>query len=93
MRKAPRSCRSIRAVLTADDFATLTEAFARNGFQAPTNYYLNHEVHARYASAALNNGTLDIPVLFIGAAYDQVADIRSPRRSTRGASHALTSLK
>jgi len=65
-------------VLTADDFATLTEALARNGFQAPTNYYLNHEVNARYASAALNNGTLDIPVLFIGAAYDQVADIRSP---------------
>ena len=65
-------------VLTADNFATLTEALARNGFQAPTNYYLNHEVNARYASAALNNGTLDIPVLFIGAAYDQVADIRSP---------------
>ena len=44
-------------VRTADDFATLTEALARNGFQAPTNYYLNHEVNARYASAALNNGT------------------------------------
>ena len=43
-----------------------------------SHHLLNHEVNARYASAALNNGTLDIPVLLIGAAYDQVADIRSP---------------
>lgn len=64
-----------RAVLDDDDYAALTSALQRNGFHGPTCYYLNHENNARYAAAALDDGKLSVPVLFIGAEYDQVADI------------------
>jgi len=65
-------------VLTERDFENLTDALTRNGFEGPTGYYLNHEVNARYANAAPGHGVLRLPVLFVGAAYDQVADLASP---------------
>jgi soluble epoxide hydrolase / lipid-phosphate phosphatase len=65
-------------VLTERDFAELTEALARNGFNGPTGYYLNHEVNARFADAAPGGHALRLPVLFVGADYDVVADLRSP---------------
>jgi soluble epoxide hydrolase / lipid-phosphate phosphatase len=79
-------------VLTERDFAELTGALTRNGFGGPTGYYLNHEVNARYAGAAPGGRVLRLPVLFIGAAYDQVADLSSPTaldamRSTLPRSH------
>src|SRR5260370_1137071 len=60
------------AVLTPGDQAELTVSLARNGFHGPTGYYLNHRANAGYAGQALHRGTLDLPVLFIGAAYDPV---------------------
>ena len=66
-------------VLTERDFADLTDALTRNGFGGPTSYYLNHEVNARYADSAPGGRVLQLPVLFVGAAYDQVADLDSPR--------------
>ncbi|MCW2931569.1 MAG: uncharacterized protein JWM19_2531 [Actinomycetia bacterium] len=66
------------AVLAERDQAELTEALARNGFGGPTSYYLNHEANAAYAGAAENGGRLEMPVLFIGAAYDPVADLTGP---------------
>jgi soluble epoxide hydrolase / lipid-phosphate phosphatase len=65
------------AVLTPGDHAELTASLARNGFHGPTGYYLNHRANADYADQALQRGTLDMPVLFIGAAYDPVADLTS----------------
>jgi soluble epoxide hydrolase / lipid-phosphate phosphatase len=65
-------------VLTERDFEELTGALTRNGFGGPTSYYLNHEVNARYADAAPGHRVLRLPVLFVGAAYDQVADLCSP---------------
>jgi soluble epoxide hydrolase/lipid-phosphate phosphatase len=65
-------------VLTERDFGELTAALTRNGFGGPADYYLNHEVNARYASAAPGGRVLRLPVLFVGAAYDQVADLCSP---------------
>jgi len=65
-------------VLTERDFEELTDALTRDGFGGPTGYYLNHEVNARYAEAAPSGRVLRLPVLFVGAAYDQVADLRSP---------------
>jgi len=65
-------------VLTDGDYAELTEAFTRNGFGGPTAYYLNHEVNARYADAAPGGRVLRVPVLFVGAAYDPVADLSAP---------------
>lgn len=65
------------AVLTPGDHAELTTSLARNGFHGPTGYYLNHRANAGYAGQALRGGTLEMPVLFIGAAYDPVADLTS----------------
>lgn len=65
-------------VLTERDFDDLTGALTRNGFGGPTGYYLNHEVNARYADAAPGGRVLRLPVLFLGAAYDPVADLHAP---------------
>lgn len=65
------------AVLTAGDHAELTASLARNGFHGPTAYYLNHRANAGYADQAVHGGALAMPVLFIGAAYDAVADLTS----------------
>jgi soluble epoxide hydrolase / lipid-phosphate phosphatase len=65
-------------ILTERDFDELTAALTRDGFGGPTSYYLNHGVNARYADAAPDGHELRLPVLFVGAAYDQVADIHSP---------------
>jgi pimeloyl-ACP methyl ester carboxylesterase len=65
-------------VLTDREFTELTAALTRAGFGGPTSYYLNHEVNARYADAAPGGHVLPLPVLFVGAAYDQVADLNSP---------------
>jgi soluble epoxide hydrolase / lipid-phosphate phosphatase len=65
-------------VLTGRDFEELTGALTRGGFGGPAGYYLNHEVNRRYADAAPGGRVLRLPVLFVGAAYDQVADLSSP---------------
>ena len=74
---APRAPLS-STVLTERDFDDLTVALTRHGFNGPTGYYLNHDVNARYADAAPGGRVLRLPVLFVGAAYDQVADLRAP---------------
>jgi soluble epoxide hydrolase/lipid-phosphate phosphatase len=63
------------AVLDEVDHAALAASFARNGFAGPTAYYLNHAANRAFASRAPGDGHLDLPVLFVGAAYDQVADV------------------
>ena len=65
-------------VLTERDFEELTAALTRNGFGGPTSYCLNHEANARYADGAPGGCVLRLPVLFVGADYDQVADLSSP---------------
>jgi pimeloyl-ACP methyl ester carboxylesterase len=67
------------AVLTEADAALLTSALNRNGFAGPTAYYLNHAANAEYAASAVNDGKLDLPVLFLGADYDYVADTTTTR--------------
>ncbi|MEU6095033.1 alpha/beta hydrolase [Streptomyces sp. NPDC047079] len=66
-------------VLSPQDHAELTEALETNGFWGPTCYYLNHQANAAYAKAAVNDGRLEMPVLFVGADYDAVADLTNPR--------------
>ncbi|GAA2477089.1 alpha/beta hydrolase [Winogradskya humida] len=63
------------SVLTPDLFAELVDAFQRNGFAAPTAYYLNHRANADYAATG---GPLTLPVLFIGADHDPVIDLTAP---------------
>jgi soluble epoxide hydrolase / lipid-phosphate phosphatase len=69
-------------VLTADDYAELTESLTRNGFHGPSCYYLNHGANAAYATSAPRGGRLELPVLFVGADYDPVADLTNPSTLT-----------
>ncbi|MEM7253046.1 MAG: alpha/beta hydrolase [Pseudomonadota bacterium] len=54
------------------------EALETNGFFGPNAFYMNHAANARYAAEAVNNGRLDMPVLFLAARYDYTCEsIRS----------------
>lgn len=55
------------------------EAFARNGMFGPSSWYMNHQANAAYAAKAVNGGKLDMPVLFLAAAYDYTCDCITSR--------------
>lgn len=50
------------------------EALARNGMFGPASWYMNHQANAAFALKARNDGQLDMPVLFLAAAYDYTCD-------------------
>jgi len=54
-------------------------ALERNGFFGPDSYYMNHAENARYATKARNRGRLDMPVLFLHAAYDYTCETLDSR--------------
>lgn len=66
-------------VVTEEDLAIYAEALARNGFFGPDSYYMNHEANAEYAARALNDGRLEMPVLFLAAQYDYVCETISSK--------------
>ena len=45
-----------------------------HGLFGPDSWYMNHERNAAYGAKAVNNGRLDLPVIFIAAKYDYVCD-------------------
>lgn len=59
-------------LLTEADLATYVAALTRNGFRGPNSWYMNHEVNAIYRDSSLNDGRLDMPVLFLHGEYDYV---------------------
>ena len=61
-------------VLSEADLCAYAGALARNGFFGPDAWYMNHARNADYAREAVNDGRLDMPVLFIGASYDYVCE-------------------
>src|SRR5207249_1681712 len=61
-------------VVTEEDLRTYADALTRNGFFAPNSYYMNHEANGRYAGRAVNDGVLDMPVLFLAARYDYTCE-------------------
>ncbi|MGA5820968.1 alpha/beta hydrolase [Kitasatospora sp. NPDC094028] len=62
------------AVLDEDLLADLTSSLTRTGFAPSIAYYLNDEANRAYSDTSLNGGRLDMPVLFLEAFHDQVAD-------------------
>ena len=62
------------AVLTEPDALAYAAALERNGFFGPNAWYLNHERNAEYAARARNDGRIDLPVLFLGGAFDHVVE-------------------
>jgi pimeloyl-ACP methyl ester carboxylesterase len=61
-------------VVSEADLTVYAEALSRNGFFGANSYYMNHAANADYANRSVNGGRLDLPVLFIGAAYDYTCE-------------------
>jgi len=61
-------------VITETDLSVYASALAKNGFFGPNSWYMNHSANADYYNAAVNNGIIDMPALFIAAKYDHVCE-------------------
>ena len=61
-------------VVTEADLRIYAEALGRNGFFGPDSYYMNHAANLVYANKSVNEGLLDLPVLFLAAQYDYVCE-------------------
>ena len=66
-------------VVTEKDLQIYAESLQRNGFFGPDSYYMNHAANALYASKAVNESRLDMPVLFLAAQYDYVCETITSR--------------
>jgi len=66
-------------VVTAEDVAAYAGALKRNGFFGPDSWYMNAERNMAYAREAENGGRIDLPVLFLHAAYDYVCETMTSR--------------
>ena len=55
------------------------ESLARNGIFGGASWYMNHTRNAEFAKGAVNGGRLDMPVLFLAAAYDYTCDCITSR--------------
>ena len=69
-----------------DDLRAYADGLTRNGFFGPDSYYMNHERNAQYAQSAVNQGHLNMPVLFLAGQYDYTcetisSDLAVPMRS------------
>ena len=62
------------AVLSAVDESIYVAALTRNGFRAPDSWYVNAERNVAFAAKARERWRLQMPVLFIHAAYDAVCE-------------------
>lgn len=66
-------------VISGEELSIYAEALGRNGFFGPSSWYMNHAANAEYAAQAVNDGRLDMPVLFLTAAYDYTCDCITSR--------------
>jgi pimeloyl-ACP methyl ester carboxylesterase len=66
-------------IVTEADLRSYVAALERNGFYGPTAWYMNHQVNAEYAGQALNDGYLELPVLFLNAQYDYICECTHSR--------------
>ena len=62
------------AVLSEEDEHRYVAALERNGFFGPDSWYMNWQANLAYAERAKANWQLDMPVLFLHAAYDYVCE-------------------
>jgi pimeloyl-ACP methyl ester carboxylesterase len=61
-------------VVSEEDLQVYAEALKRNSFFGPDSWYVNHAANASYAAQAVNEGYLDMPVLFLAARYDYTCE-------------------
>lgn len=68
--------------LPAEDVQELEEAMARTGFFGGDAYYMNHKANREWVlKNSVNDGILEMPVLFIEAKYDTVCDTYGSRNT------------
>ena len=72
-RRAPAMPRD-EALLSQADFDELAAAFRSTGFSGANAWYMNDPANLAYAAEASRFGRLDLPALFLNAAYDVVCD-------------------
>jgi pimeloyl-ACP methyl ester carboxylesterase len=68
------------AVITEQDLEAYTAALTRNGFFGPDSWYMNHDANRAYSLASHNGGKLEMPALFLHAAYDAVCETTTNSR-------------
>ena len=67
------------AVLSAAEESAYVASLTRNGFQGPDSWYVNAERNMGFARRARQSWRLEMPVLFVHAAYDAICEtLRSP---------------
>jgi pimeloyl-ACP methyl ester carboxylesterase len=66
-------------VLTQADEDVYTEALSRHGFFGPDSWYMNADANTAFAEAVRTGWTLNLPVLFLHAAYDYVCETLTSR--------------
>jgi len=66
-------------IVTQEDLSVYAAALERNGFFGPSSWYMNHPANAEYGRRAVNDGYLDLPVLFLNAQYDYVCECTHSR--------------
>ena len=61
-------------VLTEEDENRYVEALQRNGFFGPDSWYMNGDANREFAQKAKANWHLEMPVLFLHAAFDFICE-------------------
>lgn len=69
------------ATLSEEDARVYADALERNGFFGPNSYYMNTDANMTYGARSPNGGRLDMPVLFVHAAYDFVCETLTSRQA------------
>ena len=62
------------AIISQADLETYVTALERTGFFGPSSFYMNHAANTAYAASATNDGIIDMPVLFLTAAHDNICE-------------------
>ncbi|WP_342661410.1 Epoxide hydrolase A (plasmid) [Rhodococcus ruber] len=62
------------SIMDQQTYTAFVAAFKRTGFFGADSYYMNHKANIEYTKTAKNDGYLDIPALFLSAAYDPWCD-------------------
>jgi pimeloyl-ACP methyl ester carboxylesterase len=67
------------SVLSEADEHAYASSLERNGFFGPDSWYMNGAANMAYAAQAKNGGRLEMPALFLHAAYDYICETLDSR--------------
>jgi pimeloyl-ACP methyl ester carboxylesterase len=61
-------------MLSPEDFGEVVAGLSASGFRGPNSWYLNDAANLAYAATLPRGGRLDLPVLFVHAAWDGICE-------------------